>query len=90
MIAKIQVKFIAKIEVTFKKGVLDSQGKTVHHALNNLGYDEVLDVKIGKYMEIRLDSASKEEAEIRVRKMCEQLLANTVIEDFCFTLVPTE
>ena len=81
---------LAQIHVTFKEGILDPQGKTVHHALNNLGYDEVLDVNIGKYLEIKLDSASEEEAEIRVQEMCERLLANTVIESFRFTLVPTE
>ena len=80
----------AQIHVTFKEGVLDPQGKTVHHALTDLGYDEVLDVNIGKYLEIKLDSASKEEAEIRVREMCERLLANTVIESFRFNIVPTE
>lgn len=81
---------LAQIHVTFKEGVLDPQGKTVHHALTDLGYDEVLDVNIGKYLEIELDSASKEEAEIRVREMCERLLANTVIESFRFNIVPTE
>ena len=81
---------LAQIHVTFKEGVLDPQGKTVHHALNGLGYNEVLDVSIGKYLEIKLDSASEEEAEIRVREMCERLLANTVIESFRFNIVPTE
>lgn len=81
---------LAQIHVTFKEGVLDPQGKTVHHALNDLGYDEVLDVNIGKYLEIKLDSVSEEEAEIRVREMCERLLANTVIETFRFNIVPTE
>ena len=81
---------LAQIHVTFKQGVLDPQGKTVHHALTDLGYDEVLDVNIGKYLEIKLDSASEEEAEIRVREMCERLLANTVIESFRFNIVPTE
>jgi phosphoribosylformylglycinamidine synthase len=81
---------LAQIHVTLKEGVLDPQGKTVHHALTDLGYDEVLDVNIGKYLEIKLDSASKEEAEIRVREMCERLLANTVIESFRFNIVPTE
>ena len=81
---------LAQIHVTFKEGVLDPQGKNVHHALNDLGYDEVLDVNIGKYLEIKLDSVSEEEAEIRVREMCERLLANTVIESFRFNIVPTE
>ena len=81
---------LAQIHVTLKEGVLDPQGKTVHHALTDLGYDGVLDVNIGKYLEIKLDSASKEEAEIRVREMCERLLANTVIESFRFNIVPTK
>ena len=81
---------LAQIHVTFKEGVLDPQGRTVHHALNDLGYREVLDVNIGKYLEIKLDPASEEDAEVRVREMCEKLLANTVIESFRFSLVPTE
>ena len=81
---------LAQIHVTFKEGVLDTQGKTVHHALNALGYDEVLDVHIGKYLELKIDSVSEKEAEIRVREMCERLLANTVIESFRFSLVSTE
>ena len=81
---------LAQIHVTLKDGVLDPQGKTVHHALNDLGYNEVLDVHIGKYLEIKLDSVSEEEAQIRVREMCERLLANTVIESFSFKLVSTE
>jgi len=81
---------LAKIHVTLKKGVLDSQGKAVHHALNDLGYSEVQDVHLGKYMEISLKGLSKEEAEGRVIEMCEKLLANTVIESYRFTLEPTE
>ena len=81
---------LAQILVTFKKGILDPQGKTVHHALNDLGYNEVLDVHIGKYLEIKLDSLSEQEAEIRVQEMCERLLANTVIESFRFKLVSTD
>ena len=80
---------LAQIHVTFKEGVLDPQGKTVHHALKDLGYNEVLDVHIGKYLEIKLDSVSEKEAHIRVREMCERLLANTVIESFRFKLVST-
>ncbi len=81
---------LAKIHVTLKNGVLDSQGKAVHHALNDLGYSEVQDVHLGKYMEIALKALSKEEAEGRVIEMCEKLLANTVIESYSFTLEPTE
>ncbi len=81
---------LAKIHVTFKNGVLDPQGKAVHHALNDLGYREVTEVQVGRYMEIRLSGVSEEEAKIRVREMCEKLLANTVIESYRFTLAPAE
>lgn len=78
----------AKIHVTLKNGVLDPQGKAVHHALNDLGFSEVQDVSVGKYLELELDGASGQEAENRVREMCEKLLANTVIESYRFELEP--
>jgi phosphoribosylformylglycinamidine synthase len=78
---------LAKVYVTPKRGVLDPQGKAVEHALRALGFGEVGDVRIGKYMEIRLDDGSREEASARVREMCEKLLANQVIEDFRFEVV---
>ncbi|NIQ03462.1 MAG: phosphoribosylformylglycinamidine synthase subunit PurS [Nitrospinaceae bacterium] len=78
---------LAKIHVTYKKGVLDPQGKAVHHALNDLGYSEVRQVNVGKYLEIQLEGVAPEDAENRVREMCEKLLANTVIESYQFTLV---
>jgi phosphoribosylformylglycinamidine synthase len=78
---------LAKVYVTPKRGVLDPQGKAVEHALRTLGFGEVGDVRIGKYMEIRLDGGSREEASARVREMCEKLLANQVIEDFRFEVV---
>ena len=81
---------LAKIHVTYKNGVLDSQGKAVHSALTDLGFNEVKHVHVGKYMEIRLDGVSEAEAQKRVREMCEKLLANTVIETFRFTLAPAE
>jgi phosphoribosylformylglycinamidine synthase subunit PurS len=77
---------IAKVHITFKNGVLDPQGKAVHHALKDLGYDEVSEVQMGKYLELKLDGVSQEEAENRVSEMCEKLFANTVIESYRFTL----
>lgn len=76
----------AKVYVRLKEGVLDPQGKTVHHALSNLGFDGVKDVRIGKYMELSLESMPRDEAEKRVTAMCEKLLANTVIEDYRFEI----
>ena len=71
---------IAKIHITFKNGVLDPQGKAVHHALKDLGYNEVSEIQMGKYLELKLDGVSREEAENRITEMCEKLFANTVIE----------
>jgi len=76
----------AKVYITLKRGVLDPQGKTVNRALHGMGYDEVADVRIGKFMEVELNSSSREEAEERLREMCEKLLANTVIEDYRFEI----
>ena len=77
---------IAKIHITFKNGVLDPQGKAVHHALKDLGYNEVSEIQMGKYLELKLDGVSQEDAENRVTEMCEKLFANTVIESYRFTL----
>ena len=81
---------LAKIQVTYKPGVLDPQGKAVHHALNDLGFQEVTQVNVGKYMEVRMEDCPEDEAELRVREMCEKLLANTVIESYRFTLTAAE
>jgi len=74
----------AKVYVTPKRGVLDPQGKAVQHALQTLGFAEVGDVRIGKYIEIQLEERGGESTSARVREMCEKLLANQVIEDFRF------
>ena len=81
---------IAKIHITFKNGVLDPQGKAVHHALQDLGYNEVSELQMGKYLELKLDGVSQEDAENRVTEMCEKLFANTVIESYRFTLETSE
>ena len=81
---------LAKIHITFKDGVLDPQGKAVHHALKDLGYNEVSGIQIGKYLEVRLNGVSREEAETRVKEMCEKLFANTVIESYQYTLESVE
>jgi phosphoribosylformylglycinamidine synthase len=82
--------FLARIYVTLKPAVNDPQGLTVMGGLHSLGYEAVSDVRIGKYMEIRLDEDDPTVAERAVSQMCDQLLANPVIEDFRFTLEPHE
>jgi phosphoribosylformylglycinamidine synthase PurS subunit len=74
----------ARVYVTLKRGVLDPQGKAVCTSLHQLGYREVTDVRIGKFMEVNLGGLPREEAEKRLGDMCQKLLANTVIEDYRF------
>ncbi|MDQ6720571.1 MAG: phosphoribosylformylglycinamidine synthase subunit PurS [Candidatus Dormibacteraeota bacterium] len=75
---------IARVIVTPKPVVNDPQGITVKQGLTTLGFREVSDVRVGKYIEVSLDAASEHEARQRVEAMCRQLLANHVIEDFRF------
>ncbi len=73
----------ARVYVTLKRGVLDPQGSAVGRALHALGYDEVADVRLGKYIEVTLrEGASPADERKRIEEMCRRLLANTVIEDF--------
>ncbi len=76
----------AQVHVTLKKSVLDPQGKTVRHALETLGFKETKDIRVGKYFEVTLDSADEKKAGESIRKICEQVLINPVIEDYSFTL----
>ena len=77
---------LARVYVTPKRGILDPQGKAVQHSLHALGFAEVQDVKVGKYIELRMREAGREAIVARVREMCERLLANGVIEDFRFEI----
>lgn len=70
-----------KIYVTLKESVLDPQGTAVTQSLHRLSFDEVEDVRIGKYMEVTLD-AGEHDLDARICEMCEKLLANTVIENY--------
>ena len=79
--------YLARIYVTPKPGVNDPQGLAILGGLHNLGYDSVQGVRVGRYLEVRLDGAQgREEAEAQTREMCQRLLANLVIEDFRFEL----
>jgi phosphoribosylformylglycinamidine synthase PurS subunit len=71
----------AKVYVTLKRGVLDPQGQAVARSLGRLGFDEVKDARIGKYIELELEG-DRAAAEKRLKEMCERLLANTVIEEY--------
>jgi phosphoribosylformylglycinamidine synthase subunit PurS len=77
----------AKVYVTLKKSVLDPQGKAVRQALGSLGFSEVQDARIGKFIEVELNETDRSKAEARVKTMCEKLLANTVIEEYRVEMV---
>ena len=72
----------ARVHVTLKKAVLDPQGKAVARSLRELGFGEVEDVRVGKFVEIQLSAATPAEARQRLEEMCRRLLANPVIEDY--------
>ncbi len=71
-----------KVYITPKRGVLDPQGRAIEHSLRHLGFDNVGQVRMGKYIELEVAASSSDEAASQVRRMCEQLLANSVIEDY--------
>ena len=72
----------AKVHVTLKNGVLDPQGKAVHHTLESLGFASAKDVRIGKFIELEVDETDAAKAKEAVDAMCQKLLANTVIENY--------
>ena len=77
-----------KVFVTPRKGILDPQGRAVEHALKSLGFDGVSGVHVGRYIELEVSAASRDEAMEAARRMCDQLLANPLIEDYRFEVEP--
>ena len=77
----------AKVHVSLKAGVLDPQGKAIENALHGLGFAGVGDVRQGKYIEVDLEETDKERAGAQVERICKELLANTVIENYAYELV---
>jgi phosphoribosylformylglycinamidine synthase len=78
----------ATISITLRPSILDPEGKTVHHALTNLGYDEIDQVRMGKRAEVWIDEETEEEARRVATEACEKLLANPVTENFEIELEP--
>lgn len=76
----------ARIKITLKTGVLDPQGKAIQNALGALGFEGVEDVRQGKYIEVELQEIDADKARRQVERMCEQLLANMVIENYTYEL----
>ncbi|MGB0347277.1 MAG: phosphoribosylformylglycinamidine synthase subunit PurS [Balneolaceae bacterium] len=72
----------AKVNVTLRPSILDPKGKAAHHALENLGLNQVEKVRIGKFIELDVNAASEADAKAVVEQACSKLLANEVMEDF--------
>jgi len=68
--------------ITLKKDVLDPQGKVIHQTLDDMGFNNINEIRQGKYFEIDAKETDKKIAEEKVEEMCKKLLANLVIEDF--------
>jgi phosphoribosylformylglycinamidine synthase len=77
----------ARIKITLKHGVLDPQGKAIEHALASLGFTGVSEVRQGKYIEVDLAETDEVRARDVIERMCKDLLANTVIENYAYELV---
>ena len=79
-----------RVLVRLKPSILDVQGAAVQRALAGLGFDDVRELRVGKMIEVDVDTASAEHARARVDEMCRRLLANTVLEDYTIELVTAE
>ncbi len=78
----------ALIRITLKNGVLDPQGKAIEGAVRGLGISNAGDVRQGKFIEVQLNETDQAKARAIVEQMCKDLLANTVIENYAYDLVP--
>jgi len=72
----------ARVVITLKKTIMDAQGQTVEKALHNLGYEGVQNLRMGKYVEMEVNGAPREQLSAQLDEMCRKLLANPIIEDF--------
>jgi phosphoribosylformylglycinamidine synthase subunit PurS len=77
----------ARIKITLKTGVLDPQGRAIQNALGAMGIAGVNDVRQGKFIEVEIAEADEAKAKVLVERMCKDLLANTVIENYAYELV---
>lgn len=78
--------FSAKIKVTLRKSILDPQGKAVEHSIQSMGFSSITDTRIGKFVELKIDTSSEEEARLVTDEICRKLLANPVMEDYSFDI----
>jgi len=78
--------YIAKIRITLRKSILDPQGKAVEHAIATLNVGSVRDVRMGKYIEMKIGANDEASARASAETVCKKLLANPVMEDYHFEL----
>lgn len=76
----------ANIYVTIREGVIDPQGKALQSVLEEMGYQEIEEVKVGKFIELTIAATNDEEAASKVTTICDKLLVNTNVEDYRFEL----
>jgi phosphoribosylformylglycinamidine synthase len=81
--------YFARVFVTPRNEVLDPQGKAVERALHGMGFEEVQQTRVGRYLELVVEGDDEAEATRRLTEMCERLLANPVVEDYRFEVGPT-
>jgi len=77
----------AIVNIFLKQGVLDPQGKAIHHALDAMNFEGIEDVRMGKQIILKLTTTNEADARTEVKKMAEDILANTVIEDYTIEFV---
>lgn len=76
----------ADIKVALKKSIFDPQGMTIKNSLNTIGFDSANEVRVGKFIEVKLNTTDKAQAEKNVQDMCEKLLHNPIIETYEFNI----
>lgn len=78
--------YLSKIRVTLRKSILDPQGKAVEHAIGTMNIGAIKDVRMGKYIELKVDAGNEAAARTAIEEVCKKLLANPVMEDYHFEI----
>jgi phosphoribosylformylglycinamidine synthase len=86
----VQTKYLAKIFVTLRPSVLDPAGVAVQSGLQQMGYDNVENVRIGKYIELSITTSDQSKARQDLDRICDEMLSNPVIENYRYDLIEVE
>lgn len=78
---------LAEIHVTLKELVLDPQGTTLKRSMETMGYRDIEDVRMGKFIQVKFNSDDRKAVEEKVREICQKILSNPVIEQYSYTIV---